>query len=111
MLLTSWNVNGIRANINKGTFFSFLDTYSPDILGLQEVKARREQLESSHVQEIRNRGYEIIWNAAVRPGYSGTAILSKILPKNTTFGIDCSCLSLDTQETSACDAVIREDSE
>jgi len=85
MLLTSWNVNGVRANINKGTFFAFLDQYSPDILGLQEVKARQEQLEPAHVQKLHNLGYEIIWNAAVRPGYSGTAILSKIHPKNTNF--------------------------
>jgi len=111
MLLYSWNVNGIRANINKGTFLSFLHEKIPDILGLQEVKAKKEQLDTTHIHEIEQLGYQIIWNAAVRPGYSGTAILTKIPPKNITFGIDCGSITLKSSEEHLCDVVIREDSE
>ena len=45
MKLFSWNVNGIRAVINKGEFAKFIDTYNPDILCLQETKATRDQVE------------------------------------------------------------------
>ena len=46
MKLFSWNVNGIRAVINKGELAKFIDTYDPDILCLQETKATRDQVES-----------------------------------------------------------------
>lgn len=64
----SWNVNGIRAVIKKGALQEFLEEYKPDILCLQEIKAKPEQIE---VPE----GYNMIVNSADRPGYSGTAIL------------------------------------
>ncbi len=64
----SWNVNGLRAVINKGALQKFIDEYRPDILCLQEVKAKPEQIQ---VPE----GYNIIINSAKKPGYSGTAIL------------------------------------
>lgn len=64
----SWNVNGIRAVIKKGALQEFLEEYKPDILCLQEIKAKPEQVE---VPE----GYNMIVNSADRPGYSGTAIL------------------------------------
>ena len=78
--LMSWNVNGIRAIVKKN-FYEFLQTHNPDVLGLQEVKAQREQV------HLEVPGYEIFWNAAQRPGYSGTAVLTKIKPLNVTYGI------------------------
>jgi len=78
--LYSWNVNGIRAGIRKGTFQQFLDTYSPDILCLQETKAEKDQVEI-HLSE-----YEEFWNSAEKKGYSGTAIFSKVKPLNVFNG-------------------------
>lgn len=74
MKLYSWNVNGIRAVINKGEFQKFVDTYQPDILCLQETKAQQGQA------EIDLPDYEEYWNSAERKGYSGTAIFTKIKP-------------------------------
>ncbi|MBR3143943.1 exodeoxyribonuclease III [Candidatus Saccharibacteria bacterium] len=65
----SWNVNGLRAVINKGALQSFLVTYHPDILCLQEIKCKPEQLDHHFP------GYKVLWNPAERAGYSGTAIL------------------------------------
>lgn len=70
----SWNVNGIRAVINKGALKSFIDEYQPDILCLQETKAKQGQA------EIDLPEYEEIWNSAKRAGYSGTAIFTKVKP-------------------------------
>ena len=72
MKLFSWNVNGIRAVINKGEFARFLQTYDPDILCLQETKAARDQV------EIDLPEYHEHFYSAAKKGYSGTAILSKI---------------------------------
>ena len=80
MKLYSWNVNGIRAVLRKGTFQSFLAEHSPDIICLQETKAERGQV------EIDLAGYHEYWNSAVKKGYSGTAIFSKELPLKVTNG-------------------------
>ena len=82
--LCSWNVNGIRAVSKKG-LFEFLDVVRPDLLGLQEVKARAEQFD--RLPEVEERGYKVFWNAAEKPGYAGTAIFSKIEPLCVTQGI------------------------
>lgn len=74
MKLYSWNVNGIRAVINKGAFQSFIANHQPDILCLQETKAREGQA------EINLPEYNEYWNSADKAGYSGTAIFSKIKP-------------------------------
>jgi len=71
MRVFSWNVNGIRAVINKGEFAKFIDKYRPDILCLQETKAKVGQA------EIDLPEYEEYWNSAERAGYSGTAIFVK----------------------------------
>lgn len=71
MDIISWNVNGIRAVLNKG-FLDFLHTEKPDILCLQEVKALREQVTFPDLGP-----YQIYWHAAEKKGYSGTAVLSK----------------------------------
>lgn len=74
MKIYSWNVNGIRAVQRKNALQPFLDAEKPDILCLQEVKAREEQA------ELDLDGYRAFWYAADRPGYSGTALLSKQPP-------------------------------
>ncbi len=74
MKLFSWNVNGIRAVLKKGTFQSFLNDHRPDILCLQETKAERDQV------EIDLPDYKEYWNSAEKKGYSGTAIFSKQEP-------------------------------
>jgi len=78
--LYSWNVNGIRAVINKGLFASFIETEQPDILCLQETKAERGQV------EIDLPDYEEYWNSADKKGYSGTAIFSKVKPLSVING-------------------------
>lgn len=80
MKIFSWNVNGIRAVINKGEFYKFLRTYKPDVLCLQETKAKRGQA------EIDLPDFEEYWNDADRPGYSGTAIFTKIKPLSMSYG-------------------------
>lgn len=72
MKLFSWNVNGIRAVIKKGEFATFVAKYQPDIICLQETKARQEQV------EIDLPDYYEYWNSATKGGYSGTAIFSKV---------------------------------
>lgn len=67
----SWNVNGIRAVLNKGALQQFIADKSPDFLCLQETKAKQEQ------KAVDFPEYQEIWNSAVRPGYSGTAIFVK----------------------------------
>lgn len=74
MKLYSWNVNGIRAVINKGELQKFIETHQPDVLCLQETKAKQGQAEIDLV------GYEEYWNSAEKAGYSGTAIFSKTKP-------------------------------
>lgn len=74
MKLYSWNVNGIRAVIKKGTFQDFIASEKPDILCLQETKAKQGQA------EIDLPDYHEYWNSADKAGYSGTAIFSKIKP-------------------------------
>jgi exodeoxyribonuclease-3 len=83
MKIVSYNVNGIRAAMNKG-FVDWLEKINPDVIGLQEVKALESQIDSSI---FKNLGYEIYWNPAVKKGYSGVAILSKRTPKSIKHGI------------------------
>ena len=80
----SWNVNGIRAVLRKGALQNFISEYQPDILCLQETKAKQGQA------EVDLKEYEEIWNSAERPGYSGTAIFTKIKPISTeNYRINC----------------------
>ncbi|MBR3322171.1 exodeoxyribonuclease III [Candidatus Saccharibacteria bacterium] len=74
MRIYSWNVNGLRAVINKGALQKFIETEQPDILCIQETKAKQGQA------EIDLPEYEEVWNSAERPGYSGTAIFTKLKP-------------------------------
>lgn len=74
MKFYSWNVNGIRAVVKKGTFQEFIEKHRPDVLCLQETKAERGQVEIDLPQ------YHEHFYSAVKKGYSGTAIFSKQAP-------------------------------
>lgn len=74
MKIYSWNVNGIRAVLRKGTFQEFVAKHQPDILCLQETKAQPGQA------EVDMPGYEEYWHSADKKGYSGTAIFTKTKP-------------------------------
>ncbi len=80
MKLISWNVNGLRACMNKG-FKDFMDSVDADIFCVQETKMQREQ--ATFVFD----GYEEYWNSAEKKGYSGTAVFSKTRPLNVSYGL------------------------
>lgn len=71
MKIISWNINGLRAALNKG-FLDFLNQEKPDVVCLQETKISDDTREKL---DISVPGYKSYWHGAVRPGYSGTAIL------------------------------------
>lgn len=81
MKIISWNVNGIRAVHKKGLFLPFIEKYKPDVLCLQETKAEQGQA------VIDLTGYEEYWNSALKKGYSGTAIFTKVKPLSIINGI------------------------
>jgi exodeoxyribonuclease III len=74
MKIYSWNVNGIRAVIRKGAFQEFMAKHQPDILLLQETKAKQGQA------EINLPDYKEFWYSAEKPGYSGVALFTKQNP-------------------------------
>lgn len=76
--LVSWNVNGIRACEKKG-FVDFVNTYSPDVLCLQEIKAEKEQFPDTI---IRLEDYHLYINSAQKKGYSGVCVMTKEEPLN-----------------------------
>ena len=80
MKLISWNVNGIRACLNKG-FADAFKQLDADIFCIQETKCQPEQV------ELEFEGYTSYWNSAEKKGYSGTAIFTKQKPLNVTYGI------------------------
>lgn len=80
MKLISWNVNGLRACINKG-FTEYFDSVDADFFCLQEIKLSEGQLD--WVKD----GYHSYWNYAEKKGYSGTAIFTKHEPLSVTYGI------------------------
>ncbi len=80
MKLISWNVNGIRACVNKG-FKDFFETIDADIFCIQETKCQPDQI------DLKFEGYHAYWNSAERKGYSGTAIFTKKEPIGVTYGI------------------------
>ena len=80
MKLISWNVNGIRACLNKG-FLDFFNSENADIFCLQETKCQEGQV------ELEIDGYTSYWNSAEKKGYSGTAVFTKNKPLKVTYGI------------------------
>ncbi len=83
MRILSWNLNGLRAALKKG-FMDWFIQESPDMLCLQETKASIDQL-PNELREI--EGYEVYYCSALRKGYSGVALYSKLKPKSVEFGI------------------------
>ena len=82
MKLLSWNVNGLRAVLGKG-FGGFMTDEQPDILCLQETKARPEQVQLP----LELGGYHDYWNSAEKPGYSGVAVFSREKPLAVSHGM------------------------
>ena len=80
MKLISWNVNGLRAVYNKN-FKEIFELLDADIFCIQETKMQEGQL------AVEFDGYEKFFNSAVRKGYSGTAVFSKIKPISVSYGI------------------------
>ena len=92
MKIISYNVNGIRAAINKG-FLDWLQSANPDIICLQEIKANEDQFDTTVFEEI---GYSYhYWFSAEKKGYSGVAILSKIEPKHVEFGTGIDSMDIE----------------
>ena len=82
MKLLSYNVNGIRAALNKG-FDSWLAATQADIICIQETKALEEQVDTSVFEKL---GYYHYWFSAQKKGYSGVAIFSKSKPNKVVYG-------------------------
>jgi len=84
MKIISYNVNGIRAALNKG-LIDWIKIENPDILCFQELKAQHEHISTSIFE---NLGYNCYWFPAQKKGYSGTGIISKIKPDNVVYGMN-----------------------
>ena len=80
MKLVSWNVNGLRACLNKG-FAEFFNKVDADVFCIQETKLQPEQVEISF------EGYHQYFNSAVKKGYSGTAVFTKEEPLSISFDL------------------------
>ena len=80
MKLISWNVNGLRAVVNKGFVEAFKE-FDADIFCIQETKMQEGQLDISF------DGYNQYFNSAIRKGYSGTAVFTKVEPIKVTYGM------------------------
>ena len=78
MKLISWNVNGIRATVNKG-FYDFFQEVDADIFCIQETKMQEGQL------EMNLSGYYQYWYSAIKKGYSGTAVFTKKEPLSVVY--------------------------
>lgn len=81
MRLISWNVNGLRACVGKG-FLDFFNEIRADAVCLQETKMQPDQL------TLELEGYQQYWNSAVKKGYSGTAVFTKMPPLSVKNGMD-----------------------
>jgi exodeoxyribonuclease-3 len=84
MKIISYNVNGIRAALNKN-FKEWLQAENPDVLCLQETKAQPDQVDTLLFAEI---GYTTYLHSAQKKGYSGVAVLTKIAPDNVVIGMN-----------------------
>lgn len=82
MKIISYNVNGVRAAINKG-LVDWMAEEQPDVLCIQETKARPEQVDMSGIEKL---GYDHYWVSAEKKGYSGVAIFSKSIPNHVEEG-------------------------
>nr|MBB1521834.1 exodeoxyribonuclease III [Clostridiales bacterium] len=83
MKIVSWNVNGLRAAINKG-FYDFFNQVNADLFGIQETKMQENQVDDD-MKKLGNYQY---WNSAEKKGYSGTAVFLRNKPLKVTYGDD-----------------------
>ena len=83
MKVVSYNVNGIRAALTKG-FAEWLKAVDADVICLQELKATEDQVETAVFKDL---GYELYWMPAVKKGYSGVGIFTRIKPKHVQYGM------------------------
>lgn len=81
--IASWNINGIRASLKSGHFQEWLDSTSPDVVGIQEAKATPAQVEDFWSE----RGYQAFWHPAQRAGYSGALLLTRLDPCSVVLGL------------------------
>jgi exodeoxyribonuclease III len=86
MRITTWNVNGLRAGLGKN-ILETIKSLDSDVLCLQEIKARPDQLLGSDITAIGNVYSQVTWNPAQRPGYSGTAIFTRSQPIAIDLGL------------------------
>src|SRR3972149_336557 len=84
MKLITWNVNGLRANLNKGAWSWVLDQ-KPDAVCLQEIKAKQAQLTEEQLDNFAE--FEGVWNSAEKPGYSGVATFHRKAGVDTVIGL------------------------
>ncbi len=80
MKMISWNVNGLRACLGKG-FGETFQALDADIFCLQETKMQQGQA------EVNLEGYQQYWNSAIKKGYSGTAVFTRIVPISVSYGL------------------------
>jgi exodeoxyribonuclease-3 len=90
--ITTWNVNGLRAALNKGVW-EWIRQHNPDVLCLQEIKVRPDQL-SNENHGLFNQHF-VYWNPAKRPGYSGVATFTSVQPLSIEYGIGRSEFDLE----------------
>lgn len=84
MKIVTWNVNGLRAALKKGAL-DWAWGHLPDVLCLQEVKSRPDQLDEDQLAQLQ---YPYIWNPAQRPGYSGVVTFYREKPLDFQLGLD-----------------------
>jgi exodeoxyribonuclease III len=83
MRIISWNVNGLRAAVKKD-FIGFLESDTPDIIGLQETKLQEDQI-PKEIHDLDK--YHKYWNCAEKKGYSGVALFTKEKPLEITYSL------------------------
>ena len=84
MRLYSWNINGYRAICGKDDWAAWLAASDADVIGLQEIKARKEQVPEEHQEQD---GYSSYWLPAERKGYSGVAVFSRPQPLSVSYDL------------------------
>ena len=85
MHIITWNVNGIRAALRKGVL-DWIQAEAPEVLCMQEVRARPEQIESTHMERLETTYRHRTWNPGERAGYSGVATLARLEPGELVWG-------------------------
>ncbi|QSO49744.1 exodeoxyribonuclease III [Alicyclobacillus mengziensis] len=82
MKLASWNVNGLRSCVNKG-FYEYFNDIAADVFCVQETKLQQGQIALELGAE-----YQQYWNYAIKKGYSGTAVFSRVSPLSVRYGLN-----------------------